>query len=978
MEPVTALALALGSALASAAAAATLAYRRGLRHGRAHEPLFARELVELEARNERLQRAERVAGTGQYDWNVETGSLTWTEACYRLYGLDPASGVTIEQAFAAIHPGDIEQARQSTERLLAGHESDSGDLELRIVRPDGSVRLMLGRGELYIDNGERHVFGVMKDVTDLYEARHRLIEAESQYRFLFEHNPMPMWVADLEQLTFVAVNDAMLAHYGYARDELLGQSLMTIGPPEDAVAAMQAVRAQGAEHVQGRVWTHRCKNGRRLRVAILSHDTQFDGRPARLVAAQDVTEREAHEERFRLIARATSDAVYDYDIDTGRLWWSDSFFALFGHAREDIPATLKGWKPLVHPDDLVRVMASLDEVLASDAVEWREQYRFRRADGRYAHVAERGVIARDAGGRAVRMVGGLIDMTEQRRSEGDLRLLRRAVEAADNGVVIVDARQTELPVVFVNRAFEEITGYSSEQSIGRNCRFLQGDDRAQPGIEAVGLALEEQREVRVTLRNYRRNGELFWNELNIAPVLDDRGVLTHYVGVINDVSERQRYEEQLAHRAMHDELTGLPNRLLLDDRLKQAVLNSQRYGRSTTVVFIDLDDFKLVNDSLGHSVGDAALKEIAGRLQAVVRDADTVSRFGGDEFVAVLTEQAENDCPLEIIRRITDALAQPLQFGAVQHTLTASIGYCRYPGDGEDPETLLRHADLAMYQAKRHGRNRAVAFRDEFDTDVSQRLQLLQQLREAMERREFVLAFQPLFAPDGRAVALEALVRWQHPARGLLLPGEFIGVCEESGLIVELGRRILHEAARHHALLVAAGLGELRIAVNVSAAQFNEDLFETIETTMRDFGLPRGVLEIELTESVIMESPARASELMQRISTLGVSFSVDDFGTGYSSLAYLKRFPIDRLKIDRSFVQDLGVDDDDAAICQSIIGLAHSLQICTVAEGIETEQQLAWLRARGCDEMQGYLLGRPQPFEVLLPVLRAGRSVAAG
>jgi diguanylate cyclase (GGDEF)-like protein/PAS domain S-box-containing protein len=524
--------------------------------------------------------------------------------------------------------------------------------------------------------------------------------------------------------------------------------------------------------------------------------------------------------------------------------------------------------------------------------------------------------------------------------------------------------------VYVNRAFEEISGYRSDEVLGRNCRLLQGGDRSQPGLDMLRHGLEEQREVRALMRNYRKNGELFWNELALAPVLDERGELTHYIGIIHDVSDRQRYEEQLAHRATHDELTGLPNRVLLEDRLQQAVLAAQRYGRRATVVFIDLDDFKLVNDSLGHGAGDAALREVAQRLQAAVRDTDTVSRFGGDEFVAILIEEPAAGSPLEVIHRIGSALAQPMAIGEVSHTLTASIGYCNYPDDGADAATLLRHADLAMYQAKRRGRNRAMPYRDEFDTGVAQRLQLLNQLRDALERREFVLAFQPVFAPDGRAVALEALVRWQHPTRGLLLPGEFIGVCEESGLILELGRRILHEAARHHALLVEAGLGHVRIAVNVSAAQFTEELYTDVEATLRDYALPRGVLELELTESVIMDSPARAIDLMQRLAALGVSFAIDDFGTGYSSLAYLKRFPIDRLKIDRTFVQDLGVDEGDAAICQSIIGLAHSLAIRTVAEGIETEPQLAWLREQGCDEMQGFLLGRPQPFEVLLPLLK--------
>jgi EAL domain-containing protein (putative c-di-GMP-specific phosphodiesterase class I) len=316
-----------------------------------------------------------------------------------------------------------------------------------------------------------------------------------------------------------------------------------------------------------------------------------------------------------------------------------------------------------------------------------------------------------------------------------------------------------------------------------------------------------------------------------------------------------------------------------------------------------------------------------------------------------------------------------MHVGGISHTLTPSIGWCRYPEAGNDAETLLMRADVAMYQAKRGGRNRAVAYRAEFDEHVSHRLHLLGELREALRLEQFVLEFQPLFDQGGGAVGMEALVRWQHPQRGLLAPAEFIGVCEESGLIVELGRWVLREAARHHRLLADAGLGRLRIAVNVSAAQFGHDLATDVEAALRQHPMPAGTLELEITESLIMHNFDRTIEVMRGLAALGVSFAVDDFGTGHSSLAYLKRLPIDRLKIDRSFVQDLAIDPDDATICASVINLAHSLHLTTVAEGVETQAQLDWLRARGCDELQGFLLGRPQPFESLLPVLLGhGRS----
>jgi len=521
----------------------------------------------------------------------------------------------------------------------------------------------------------------------------------------------------------------------------------------------------------------------------------------------------------------------------------------------------------------------------------------------------------------------------------------------------------------VNPAFEQITGYALAEVVGRNCRFLQGTDTAQPGIAAIRKALAEEREAKVMLRNYRKDGSMFWNEFHVAPVRDADGRSTHFVGVLSDISDRQRYEEQLAYRATHDELTGLPNRQLLHDRLQQAILNAERHGHEVAVVFVDLDDFKLINDSLGHGAGDIALKAVADRLQGIVRGTDTVGRFGGDEFVIVLTEQADDAGMRHVIERVSSVLSQPIELGGVPHVLTPSLGHCRYPEAGRDAETLLKHADLAMYQAKRQGRNRAIAYREEFDSAVSQRLQLVSRLREALHNGEFELAFQPLFDPSGELLALEALARWQHPERGLLLPAEFISVCEESGLIVELGRFVLREAARHHALLAATGLGRVRISVNVSAAQFGHELYRDVAAVVEEFALPADVLELEITESVIMDNPERAIETMQRIASLGVGISVDDFGTGYSSLAYLKRLPIDRLKIDRSFVQDLGHDADDAAICASIIGLGHHLDLRIVAEGVETEEQLHWLRERGCDELQGYLLGRPQPFETLLPHL---------
>ncbi|WP_460831533.1 sensor domain-containing protein [Lysobacter humi (ex Lee et al. 2017)] len=958
-------------ASAGMAALGALASGRGDRVRRVR--VLLRRLSGLRARVKRLQKIERIAGVGEYVWNADTGALWWSPCCYRIFGLDPGRGIDLDRVVGAVHPEDRRDALAATAAVLAGEHRP--EMSIRIVRPDGGIRRIVTTGELSVERGERRVLGFMKDVSELEAVRHRLREAEAQYRTLFDDAPVPMWIFDRELHVVLAANAAAEQLFGFRAGTMRGTA---VGALDCRDAAVAPPVDWGGSRDPGAVSTCGRRDGSLLRLALSMHDIGFDGREARLVVAQDVTERERVEARFSMIARATSDAVYDFDLDTGVMWWSDSFYTLFGHARGSVDLTHAGWSLLVHPEDLERVTASMEDALASGAQEWRETYRLRRSDGRYAQVSERGLIARGPRGRAMRMVGGLVDETERRRQEADLRLLRRAVESTDNGVLIADARQPDLPVVYANPAFERITGYAQGEILGRNCRVLQRGDRDQPGIDAIRHALREARDVRTLLRNYRKDGSAFWNEIFIAPVRDEQGLLTHFVGILHDVSERHRYEEQLAHRATHDELTGLPNRVLLEDRLQQALHTADRYGTGTAVVFIDLDDFKIVNDSLGHDAGDRLLKEVAQRLLDVVRETDTVSRFGGDEFVAVLSSPQPGDRPTEIIDRIMDALARPVDLGDVQHMVTASVGYCCHPADGTDVQTLLRHADLAMYQAKVSGRNRAVAYRNEFDTQASQRLLLVSHLREALEKGEFVVVFQPQYAADGRPLAVEALVRWRHPVRGMLPPAEFIGACEDSGLIVELGRRVLGEAARHHRQLVDAGLPGLRIAVNVSAAQFNDDLYHDVERLVRELELPPGALELELTESVLMDCPERAIALMHRLAGLGVRFSIDDFGTGYSSLAYLKRFPIDRLKIDRSFVQDLEGDTQDAAICRTIIDLARSLGIAAVAEGVETRCQARWLREHGCGELQGYLLGRPQQFEALLPALVAAQDAPRG
>lgn len=560
--------------------------------------------------------------------------------------------------------------------------------------------------------------------------------------------------------------------------------------------------------------------------------------------------------------------------------------------------------------------------------------------------------------------GLMVDMTERKHAEEDLRLKQSAIEASNNGIIITDALTQGSPVIYVNPAFEQITGYSGDEVIGRNCNFLQSIDTDQPAVEEMRAALRERRSAHVVLRNYRKDGTLFWNELFIAPVREDSAVVKYFVGVMNDISERKRYEEQLVHQANHDALTGMPNRNLLEDRLSQAIFYAQRSNRMMAVLFLDLDHFKLINDSLGHDVGDHLLQVLGERLVQCVRSGDTVARMGGDEFVILLAELAHSEDVSPITQKILAATALPYLIDGHELFVTCSIGASLYPSDGNDVQTLLKNADAAMYRAKDTGRNTVQYFTNELNARAFERLLMENNLRHALERGELLLYFQPQVSlSNGRMVGVEALVRWQHPEMGMISPGDFIPLAEESGLIVPIGEWVLRTACAQNKAWQVAGLPPLSVAVNLSARQFRQDVPAMVSKVLQETNLEAHYLELEITESIIMQNPDEAAATLRKLKEMGVRLAIDDFGTGYSSLSYLKRFPIDRLKIDQSFVRDITTDPDDAAIAMAVIAMAHSLNLKVVAEGVETEAQLSYLHRRQCDEFQGYYFSRPESSE---------------
>jgi diguanylate cyclase (GGDEF)-like protein/PAS domain S-box-containing protein len=472
-------------------------------------------------------------------------------------------------------------------------------------------------------------------------------------------------------------------------------------------------------------------------------------------------------------------------------------------------------------------------------------------------------------------------------------------------------------------------------------------------------------------------GQTRWFLVNGQPVFDELGQFTGYRGTGSDITERKLTEQRVHHVAQHDALTGLPNRSLLQDRLGQAVAYAARSGNPVWVMLIDLDRFKFVNDSMGHKAGDVLLMTVAARLRSSLRDADTVARLSGDEFVVIVSESGDQQLTPDIVQRVMNAVAQPVMLGTKEFFVTCSIGVSVYPSESTTADTLTEHADIAMYRAKKMGRNNFQFYTPAMNEESLERVRIESALRNAVERNEFVLYYQPqLDMKTGKIVGMEALIRWQHPELGMVPPGRFISIAEETGMIVQIGAWVLRSACAQNKAWQDAGYDKLRVAVNLSARQFGAaDLIDNLASVLQDTRLEPKYLEIELTESLFMSDITPAVDLLHRMKALGVNLSIDDFGTGYSSLSYLSRFPIDVLKIDRSFVADITRDANDEAIVTSIIALAHNLKLAVIAEGVETGEQLDYLRRHGCDEMQGYYFSRPLPAKEFEQLLIEGRGL---
>jgi len=639
---------------------------------------------------------------------------------------------------------------------------------------------------------------------------------------------------------------------------------------------------------------------------------------------------------------------------------NEAFLSYIGKARHEFIGK-SVWD--LSPVELAARYAAADQALFDNPGKQIYEAQVRYADGLFRDVIFNKATFHDSHGRVAGLVGVMVDITERKRNEEALRLAAKVFNTSNEAILVTDADNN---IRSVNRAFTETTGYTAEEVIGQNPRLLSSGHHDKTFYRRLWESLESQGYWQGEIYDRRKSGEIYpkWTRINV--VRDDQGKITNYVAVFSDISDRKALEERLQFLAQHDHLTGLPNRNLLRLRLEQAVETAMERGAGAiapvALLLLDLDHFKTINDSLGHHAGDQLLRTVVKRLKSVLPESATLSRQGGDEFLMVMPRVDDLAHLSRAAETILATLANPFEVEGHPLTVTGSIGISLAPDDGNDFDTLLKKADTALVHAKQSGRNTFRFFTEAMNVSTLERLNLQQRLHQALERDELVLYYQPqLDLTSGKVVGVEALLRWRTED-GLVPPGDFIPLAEETGLIVPMGTWVIQEASRQARAWLDAGLPAMSVAVNLSALQFRrDDLLKTVGDALAANRLPASALELELTESILIQEVEATLATLKALNAMGVLLSIDDFGTGYSSLAYLKRFNVDKLKIDRSFVRDITSDGDSAAIVRAVVQMAASLKLKTIAEGVETDAQAAVLRATGCDEVQGFLFARPMP-----------------
>lgn len=676
------------------------------------------------------------------------------------------------------------------------------------------------------------------------------------------------------------------------------------------------------------------------------------------------------EERLAVAQRSARLGYWDWDPQAGELECSQEACNILGLTAPPLASDLTALFERAHPEDRQAILDALNATLSGRGA-CEIDYRVRLPEGDLRHLSTQAELIVDRSRKGWLLAGTVQDLTERKLAEEKLLLAGKVFDHSSEMILITDP---DFTIIDVNPAFSQVTGYARQAVVGSNFRSFQSNQHDEHFFRALQDSLDQFGHWRGELWSRHQDGEAAPALLAISAVKNPAAMVTHYVIIATDISRLRETERRLQYLAQFDPLTDLPNRTLFHDRLEQALIHAVRNDGVVCVLCCDLDNFKEINDTLGHQAGDNVLQLVGQRLARRLRKSDTVARLGSDEFAVILREINRNESGALVAQRVLEELGKPFTVSGKEFYLTGSVGLALYPDDAEAAEDLAKKAETAMHFAKQQGKNCYQFFSAEMNSLAQERLLLKSELRRAIERQELLLHYQAKFdSHSGALTGVEALVRWRHPQRGLIPPMQFIPLAEETGLIVPLGELVLDQACRQNLRWRQQGYVPFRVAVNLSARQFSEGtLVDTVSRVLAETGLPADGLELEITESAFMHNTARAAEILYQFKAMGIRIALDDFGTGYSSLSYLKRFPIDVLKIDYSFVKNIFVNAEDAAIVKATIAMAHSLHLKTIAEGVETEETRVFLREQGCDEVQGYLAGMPLPaaeIEAFLPRL---------
>lgn len=809
------------------------------------------------------------------------------------------------------------------------------------------------------------------------ENQHRIEISENLLRNLIDEMP-DVFVLKDHKGDFLLCNQAVANLYNTTPEEMIGKNDEDFGVPhelseffrQNVLSIMESGETQVVYEDSRNAITGEIHNFRSIKKPF----KDINGNNQILVIAQDITdliqanEKVIHnEKRLREVFEATQEGIWDWSLDDNSVIHNDQWYKLLGYNEGEIADNVEAFSAHIHPDDQALVWGNIQKLLNAETNIYYSEHRMITKNGGVIWVQDRGKIVEfDEMGSPKRVVGSFADITKRKTYEEQLTIAANVFTHANEGIVITLPDGT---IIDMNDAFSRITGYERDEAIGSNPRILNSKLQGEVFYSNMWQDLIDKGHWNGELWNRRKDGEVYAEMLNISSIVDLDGNTQYYVALFSDITSQKKHEQQLEHIAHYDALTGLPNRVLKSDRLRQAMIHAERRNEKIAVVYLDLDGFKQVNDRYGHLIGDQFLIALSARMKQALREGDTLSRLGGDEFVAILVDMDDADSALPIIQRLLDAASQSIEFENIVVQVSASIGVTFYPQHEDvDADQLIRQADQAMYNAKQSGKNRYHVFDPEHDRSIRIRHEYLERIEKALDNDEFVLFYQPkVNMRTSELIGVEALIRWQHPEQGLIPPLEFLPIIENHPLSVKVGEWVINKAISQIKQWQMQGLN-LLVSVNVGAKQLLQGNFvKRLQWTLSQHeNFDPSSLIIEVLETSALEDVNLASSIIEECKAMGVYFALDDFGTGYSSLTYLKQLPVRSLKIDQSFVRDMLDDRDDLAILEGIIGLAKAFNRKVIAEGVETYEHGKQLLLLGCELAQGYGIARPMPAEKMI------------